>query len=471
MNTYCSDTHVQNSTCSPQLELANLTKPTEDPPLLANVSTDPKLMSDQNTSIIGPPSTTNKSVPSTSINDTAIHPLEGTTSAVEASSNLRPANISIDQSTPSTSANSSELSNFTELYAHKFVVHPVKLINSVNPVYLSPGLGIHERPSIFPATANDTALVDASTVPTSDSHKQNTTRGLINETSLIGATSSSKLEDSKAISTSWLNSSSAVYKILLDGNVKPLTRPPNTTMAPLSWLKGSLPISANNAAIANRTSSAHVSSDSSIKSHPDTNGTLEDQASVVDTTSAIFDTKTESSSKNESRQEPAQAKVYDPLMPYPEEYPEEYQTIQNGPAIIITRTTYTRIPDVTYTTVTMATLPTYEQVQKAEEGFAETLFDRKFHERSFANQQQADPSSTTESVGQARSSYFNIDVKKIEDDVTLQASKSAKSRKNTQKISAPASSQASRSDVSDVPLLDEKDMKIVQNFMNKNMKL
>lgn len=72
-----------------------------------------------------------------------------------------------------------------------------------------------------------------------------------------------------------------------------------------------------------------------------------------------------------------ESKVYDPLMPYPEEYPEEYQTIQNGPALIISRTTYTRIPNVTYTTITMVTLPTYRLVEKAEDGFAATLFDEK----------------------------------------------------------------------------------------------
>jgi len=66
---------------------------------------------------------------------------------------------------------------------------------------------------------------------------------------------------------------------------------------------------------------------------------------------------------------------YNPLMPYPDEYPEEYQTIQNGPALIITRTTYTSIPDVTYTTTTTTTLPTFRQLEKAEEGFYQTLFD------------------------------------------------------------------------------------------------
>lgn len=72
-----------------------------------------------------------------------------------------------------------------------------------------------------------------------------------------------------------------------------------------------------------------------------------------------------------------EARFYDPLMPYPEEYPEEYQTIQNGPALIISRTTYTRIPNVTYTTITMVTLPTYRLVEKAENAFAATLFEER----------------------------------------------------------------------------------------------
>ncbi|XP_050545720.1 uncharacterized protein MAL13P1.304-like isoform X3 [Daktulosphaira vitifoliae] len=55
----------------------------------------------------------------------------------------------------------------------------------------------------------------------------------------------------------------------------------------------------------------------------------------------------------------------DQSMPYPEEYPEEYETIQNGPSLTITKKTYTNIPDVIYTTTTMITLPTLDIIYKA----------------------------------------------------------------------------------------------------------
>jgi hypothetical protein len=53
-------------------------------------------------------------------------------------------------------------------------------------------------------------------------------------------------------------------------------------------------------------------------------------------------------------------------MPYPKEYPEEFETIQNGPSLTITKRTYTSIPDIVYTTTTMITLPTLELIYKAD---------------------------------------------------------------------------------------------------------
>lgn len=53
-------------------------------------------------------------------------------------------------------------------------------------------------------------------------------------------------------------------------------------------------------------------------------------------------------------------------MPYPKEYPEEFETIQNGPSLTITKRTYTSIPDIVYTTTTMVTLPTLELIYKAD---------------------------------------------------------------------------------------------------------
>lgn len=51
---------------------------------------------------------------------------------------------------------------------------------------------------------------------------------------------------------------------------------------------------------------------------------------------------------------------------YPKEYPDEFETIQNGPALTITKSTYTSIPDIVYTTTTMITLPTLDLIYKAD---------------------------------------------------------------------------------------------------------
>lgn len=50
---------------------------------------------------------------------------------------------------------------------------------------------------------------------------------------------------------------------------------------------------------------------------------------------------------------------------YPKEYPAEFETIQNGPSVTITKRTYTSIPDIVYTTTTMITLPTLNLIYKA----------------------------------------------------------------------------------------------------------
>lgn len=51
---------------------------------------------------------------------------------------------------------------------------------------------------------------------------------------------------------------------------------------------------------------------------------------------------------------------------YPKEYPDEFETIQNGPSLTITKRTYTSIPDIVYTTTTMITLPTLDLIYKAD---------------------------------------------------------------------------------------------------------
>ena len=128
----------------------------------------------------------------------------------------------------------------------------------------------------------------------------------------------------------------------------------------------------------------HSNNDNDTSSNDETNivVTCASAADVVNNASCsnTNDTSTTStddkSTKSDVEGDP-EARFYDPLMPYPEEYPEEYQTIQNGPALIISRTTYTRIPNVTYTTITMVTLPTYRLLEKAENAFAATLFEER----------------------------------------------------------------------------------------------
>jgi len=51
---------------------------------------------------------------------------------------------------------------------------------------------------------------------------------------------------------------------------------------------------------------------------------------------------------------------------YPKEYPDEFETIQNGPSLTITKRTYTSIPDIVYTTTTMVTLPTLDLIYQAD---------------------------------------------------------------------------------------------------------
>lgn len=58
-------------------------------------------------------------------------------------------------------------------------------------------------------------------------------------------------------------------------------------------------------------------------------------------------------------------------MQYPKEYPDEFETIQNGPSLTITKSTYTSIPDIVYTTTSMVTLPTLDLIYKANEEMIE----------------------------------------------------------------------------------------------------
>lgn len=60
------------------------------------------------------------------------------------------------------------------------------------------------------------------------------------------------------------------------------------------------------------------------------------------------------------------SRIINKKMPYPKEYPEEFETIQNGPSLTITKKTYTSIPDIVYTTTTMITLPTLDLIYKAD---------------------------------------------------------------------------------------------------------
>lgn len=58
---------------------------------------------------------------------------------------------------------------------------------------------------------------------------------------------------------------------------------------------------------------------------------------------------------------------------YPKEYPDEFETIQNGPSLTITKRTYTSIPDIVYTTTTMITLPTLDLIYKADKDIEKYL--------------------------------------------------------------------------------------------------
>lgn len=58
---------------------------------------------------------------------------------------------------------------------------------------------------------------------------------------------------------------------------------------------------------------------------------------------------------------------------YPKEYPEEFETIQYGPSLTITKKTYTSIPDIVYTTTTMITLPTLDLIYKADKDIEKYL--------------------------------------------------------------------------------------------------
>jgi len=58
---------------------------------------------------------------------------------------------------------------------------------------------------------------------------------------------------------------------------------------------------------------------------------------------------------------------------YPKEYPEEFETIQYGPSLTITKKTYTSIPDIIYTTTTMITLPTLDLIYKADKDIEKYL--------------------------------------------------------------------------------------------------
>lgn len=370
--------------------------------------------------------------------------------------------------------NSSDGSNYTKIFAQKIVVHPVKVLNSVNSVYLSPGLGFRDGSTVRSWAANSTESVSNAT--TADENNSTDAWNSTEGTTIPYEVTTVPFEDTKpAADNLWRNVSLSNYKILLDSltdaKVRPFTKVPKVTGAPLTWLKK--PSSFFGSSVANSTGGHDLSKlNHSANVHPNAS---ESDASNNTTASSGQHLK------NESRSESPQAKVYDPLMPYPEEYPEEYQTIQNGPAIIITRTTYTRIPDVTYTTVTMATLPTYQQVQKAEDGFAQTLFERKFRERSFPKEEKpdSDSSSSTESTNK----YFNIDVKKIEDDL-LPKRNSSKGKSSDRRMPDPPLDNRNyiksrisvkgvnvEKDDSKIPALDEKDMKMVQNFMNKHLRL
>lgn len=214
-------------------------------------------------------------------------------------------------------------------------------------------------------------------------------------------TSTIETTDAQSMDNSRRNVSLSNYKILLDslmeGIIKPMARVPNVTMAPLTWLK-------NSAGNRNAT---------------DIRETVTDHRSTTNENEPL---------KNESRQEPPlEAKVYNPLMPYPDEYPDEYQTIQNGPALIITRTTYTRIPDVTYTMVTTTTLPTYRKVEKAEEAIHQALFGDVLDEENLRTEDVIDEDTVAEATTMTTAGqYFDINVTRIEEKETEKNESKAK---------------------------------------------
>lgn len=86
----------------------------------------------------------------------------------------------------------------------------------------------------------------------------------------------------------------------------------------------------------------------------------------------LFDSQSESTSTTPFIIETKLLPIQDSLrsvigkITYPKEYPDEFETIQNGPSLTITKRTYTSIPDIVYTTTTMVTLPTLDLIYKAD---------------------------------------------------------------------------------------------------------
>ncbi|XP_015374207.1 PREDICTED: uncharacterized protein LOC107169085 isoform X3 [Diuraphis noxia] len=86
----------------------------------------------------------------------------------------------------------------------------------------------------------------------------------------------------------------------------------------------------------------------------------------------LFDLQSESTSTTpfiiETKLLPIQDSLHSDIrkITYPKEYPDEFETIQNGPSLTITKRTYTSIPDIVYTTTTMVTLPTLDLIFKAD---------------------------------------------------------------------------------------------------------
>lgn len=70
-------------------------------------------------------------------------------------------------------------------------------------------------------------------------------------------------------------------------------------------------------------------------------------------------------------------KVVNKKISYPKEYPDEFETIQYGPSLTITKRTYTSIPDVVYTTTTMITLPTLDLIYKADKDIEKYLTENQ----------------------------------------------------------------------------------------------